>query len=173
MTARVHLHLHVSNLSHSRDFYEKLFGLPPVKDYPDYVKFLPDFAPVNLALSSGETHPATSGAVGHMGVQMDSTAEVVRHLNRAIAAGLLVRTEFASDCCHANQDKFWVKDPDGVQWEIYHLNHDIEPPKVQDGVPVLQGGVHEHGGVNAQGVALPLVTAQAVGCCAPGVACGA
>ena len=30
------------------------------------------------------------------------------------------------DCCHANQDKFWVKDPDGVEWEVYHLNYDLE-----------------------------------------------
>jgi hypothetical protein len=30
------------------------------------------------------------------------------------------------DCCHANQDKFWVQDPDGVEWEVYHLNYDLE-----------------------------------------------
>jgi hypothetical protein len=30
------------------------------------------------------------------------------------------------NCCHANQDKFWVQDPDGVEWEVYVLNHDIE-----------------------------------------------
>jgi hypothetical protein len=30
------------------------------------------------------------------------------------------------NCCHANQDKFWVKDPDGVEWEVYHLNYDLE-----------------------------------------------
>jgi hypothetical protein len=31
------------------------------------------------------------------------------------------------DCCHANQDKFWVEDRDGVEWEMYHLNCDLEP----------------------------------------------
>jgi hypothetical protein len=31
-----------------------------------------------------------------------------------------------TDCCHANQDKFWVRDPDGTEWEIYHLNYDLE-----------------------------------------------
>jgi hypothetical protein len=30
------------------------------------------------------------------------------------------------NCCHANQDKFWVQDPDGVEWEVYHLNYDLE-----------------------------------------------
>ena len=29
------------------------------------------------------------------------------------------------NCCRANQDKFWVEDPDGVEWELYVLNHDI------------------------------------------------
>jgi len=34
------------------------------------------------------------------------------------------------DCCHANQDKFWVQDPDGVDWEVYHLNYDLEDEPV-------------------------------------------
>jgi hypothetical protein len=29
------------------------------------------------------------------------------------------------DCCYANQDKFWVSDPDGVEWEVYFLRHDV------------------------------------------------
>jgi hypothetical protein len=42
------------------------------------------------------------------------------------AAGLPVREEMGVDCCRANQDKFWVRDPDGLEWEIYHLNYDLE-----------------------------------------------
>ena len=42
------------------------------------------------------------------------------------AAGLPVREEMDTNCCYANQDKFWVRDPDGVEWEIYHLNYDLE-----------------------------------------------
>ena len=49
-----------------------------------------------------------------------------REMERVKAAGLPVREEFSVDCCHANQDKFWVQDPDGVDWEVYVLNHDIE-----------------------------------------------
>jgi hypothetical protein len=51
---------------------------------------------------------------------------VRRELARVKAAGLPVREEMGVDCCHANQDKFWVEDPDGVDWEVYVLNHDIE-----------------------------------------------
>jgi hypothetical protein len=29
------------------------------------------------------------------------------------------------NCCYANQTKFWVIDPDGVEWEVYHVNFDL------------------------------------------------
>jgi catechol 2,3-dioxygenase-like lactoylglutathione lyase family enzyme len=124
MSAKVHLHMHVSDLGKSREFYGTFFGSAPVKDRPGYVKFLPEWAPVNLALSAGG-HPG-AGVVDHVGVQVDSPATVVAHLARVKAAGLPVREEMGVDCCHANQDKFWVQDPDGVEWEVYHLNYDLE-----------------------------------------------
>ena len=49
MGAKVHMHLHVSDLARSRAFYEQFLGDTPVKVKPGYVKFLPDWAPVNLA----------------------------------------------------------------------------------------------------------------------------
>jgi arsenate reductase len=56
---------------------------------------------------------------------------VVSHLARVKAAGLPVREEMGVDCCHANQDKFWVSDPDGVEWEVYHLNFDVDAPRAE------------------------------------------
>jgi len=122
--AKVHLHMHVSDLAKSREFYEKFLGAGPVKVKPGYVKFLPDWAPVNLALSGGES--ASEGTVNHVGVQVDAVDTVMAHLARVKAAGLPVREEMGVNCCHANQDKFWVRDPDGVEWEVYHLNYDLE-----------------------------------------------
>jgi catechol 2,3-dioxygenase-like lactoylglutathione lyase family enzyme len=124
MSAKVHLHMHVSNLAASRSFYEKFLGSGPVKVKPGYVKFLPEWAPVNLALSEGGA--AREGTVNHVGVQVDAVDTVMAHLSRVKAAGLPVREEIGVDCCHANQDKFWVRDPDGVEWEVYHLNYDLE-----------------------------------------------
>jgi len=124
MSAKVHLHMHVSDLSKSRDFYERFLGGAPVKVKPGYVKFLPEWAPVNLALSEGGH--ASEGSVNHVGVQVDSVDAVMAHLARVKAAGLAVREEMGVNCCHANQDKFWVQDPDGVDWEVYHLNYDLE-----------------------------------------------
>jgi catechol 2,3-dioxygenase-like lactoylglutathione lyase family enzyme len=126
---RVHVHMTVSDLEASRGFYEKFFGVAPVKVKPGYVKFLPPFGPLNLALSDG--HPAQGhGRVDHLGLQLAAREEVIRELARVKAAGLPVREELGVDCCHANQDKFWVEDPDGVEWEVYVLNYDLEdePP---------------------------------------------
>ena len=124
MSAKVHLHLHVSDLGKSREFYEKFLGSGPVKVKEGYVKFLPEWAPVNLALSSGGHTGA--GTIDHVGVQADSVPAVMAELARVKQAGLVVREEMGVNCCHANQDKFWVQDPDGVEWEVYHLNYDLE-----------------------------------------------
>ena len=124
MSAKVHLHMHVSDLAKSRDFYEKFLGGDPVKVKQGYVKFLPEWAPVNLALSTGG--PIGAGTIDHVGVQVDSVETVMSQLARVKAAGLPVTEEMGVNCCHANQDKFWVKDPDGVEWEVYHLNYDLE-----------------------------------------------
>jgi catechol 2,3-dioxygenase-like lactoylglutathione lyase family enzyme len=122
---KVHVHMKVSSLEKSRAFYEKFLGTAPVKVKPGYVKFLAPFGPLNLALS--EAAPADGrGHVDHMGLQVETGAVVQRELARVKAAGLPVREEMGVNCCHANQDKFWVEDPDGVEWEVYVLNHDIE-----------------------------------------------
>ena len=85
--------------------------------------------------------------MNHMGLQLASRDQVVTQLERVKVAGLPVREEFGVDCCHANQDKFWVEDPDGVEWEVYVLNHDLE-----DEAPIPRG--------------LPM--AKAAGCCSSG-----
>jgi lactoylglutathione lyase len=137
MSAKVHLHMHVSDLEKSREFYVKFLGGTPVKEKAGYVKFLPEWAPVNLALSPGR--PAGEGVVDHVGVQVHSPAMVLEHLARVKAAGLTVREEIGVDCCHANQDKFWVQDPDGVEWEVYHLNYDLEGEAPAVGLALAKG----------------------------------
>jgi len=92
----------------------------------------------------------TGRLVDHLGIQVDSPETVMAHLARVKAAGLPVREEIGVNCCHANQDKFWVHDPDGVKWEVYHLNYDLEP---------------ETEAPAARSTGLPI--AQSSSCCAP------
>ncbi|MGH8011483.1 MAG: ArsI/CadI family heavy metal resistance metalloenzyme [Candidatus Binataceae bacterium] len=127
MTVRVHIHLKVANLDHSRDFYERFLGVQPAKLKPDQIKFLPECAPLNLTLTPMRT-PADDNrhAVNHLGIEVASRDAVLTHLHRVKAAGIAVREQLEVNCCYANQSKFWVIDPDGVEWELYHLNYDLE-----------------------------------------------
>jgi len=145
--AKVHVHMSVSDLEKSKDFYTRFFGVLPVKSKPGYVKFLPELGPVNLALTKGQV-TVKPDTVNHMGIQVDSTEVVMRELARVRQAGLSVEVEENVDCCHANQDKFWVQDPDGVRWEVYHLNYDLETEASEP------AGQHEASGATAP-------------CCAP------
>src|SRR5262249_61765236 len=98
MSAKVHLHLHVTDLAKSREFYEKFLGAAPVKVKAGYVKFLPEWAPVNLALSEGGQ--GGHATVDHCGMQLASVEAVMAHLARVKAAGLPVREEMGVNCCH-------------------------------------------------------------------------
>jgi len=90
------------------------------------VKFLLPFAPLNLVISPARTKKAQEGAaVNHLGVELSSGAAVEEHLSRVKQHGLKVREQLNVNCCYANQSKFWVIDPDGVEWEVYHVNHDL------------------------------------------------
>jgi catechol 2,3-dioxygenase-like lactoylglutathione lyase family enzyme len=152
---KVHVHMTVSNLEKSRAFYERFLGVAPVKVKPGYAKFLPAFGPLNLALS--EAGPGERGGhIDHMGIQVASQDIVVREMERVKAAGLPVREEFSVNCCHANQDKFWVQDPDGVEWEVYVLNHDIEDAATACATDV------QH-----LPVAKGLTVVKSSGCCSP------
>ena len=81
---------------------------------------------MNLALSQAATSERGS-AISHLGLQLATPAELGRQRERVRAAGLPMRVETGVDCCHANADKFWVIDPAGIEWEVYHLNYDLAP----------------------------------------------
>ena len=43
--------------------------------------------------------------------------------------GLVTRDEMNTDCCYAVQDKTWVHDPDGNEWEVFVVKQDNLPEK--------------------------------------------
>lgn len=121
MTPSVHIHLKAADLNTSREFYRKFLGAEPVKDKPDHVKFLVPFAPLNLVISPARMQPAPEerAAVNHLGIEVSSGAAVQQHLTRVKQDGLKVLEQLNVNCCYANQSKFWVIDPDGIEWEVY------------------------------------------------------
>jgi len=125
MAVRVHVHLKVADLNGSIEFYRRFFGTAPVKEKLDQVKFLADFAPINLALTPAKLQHGERAALSHLGIELESNSLVEEHLSRVKAVGIKVREQLNVNCCYANQTKFWVMDPDGVEWEVYHLNYDL------------------------------------------------
>ena len=117
--SRVHIALAVRDLKRSRLFYETLLGASPTKERPAYIKFEPQDPSVNLTLNKVEGSRVIHKPVTHYGVQVHSTQAVQDAISRLSDAGLQTTVEENTTCCYAVQDKVWVSDPDGNQWEVF------------------------------------------------------
>lgn len=120
-----HVGLNVTNLEKSVEFYSKLFGAEPVKLKSDYAKFLLETPGLNFTLNLRDE--VTGNQVGHFGIQVESTEEVIAHKNRLAESGIQAQfEEIDTTCCYALQDKFWVNDPDGNEWEFFYTKADVD-----------------------------------------------
>jgi len=123
---KAHLALNVSDIDRSRDFYERMLGISPMKVRPGYVKFDVANPPLNLTLNAS-TGNVQGGALSHLGLQVADTADVLQLRDRWQRAGLMPRDEMQTNCCYALQDKAWITDPDGNEWEVFTVLADVEP----------------------------------------------
>ena len=121
---KAHIALNVASVDASVRFYSLLFGIEPLKVRPGYAKFDVQNPPLNLSLNEG-LHPG-SGALSHLGLQVASTEDVQAIRNRWDSSGLRPRDEMQTSCCYALQDKAWVRDPDGNEWEVFVVLADVE-----------------------------------------------
>ena len=121
-----HISINVRNLEASLAFYRGMLGIEPAKVRTGYAKFDVQEPPLNLALNEV---PALrdAGALSHLGFQVASTEDVLAFRERWAAAGLITRDEMQTDCCYATQDKTWVHDPDGNEWEAFVVLKDNLP----------------------------------------------
>jgi catechol 2,3-dioxygenase-like lactoylglutathione lyase family enzyme len=122
-----HLAINVRNVERSIAFYRKMFGIEPSKVRKGYAKFDVQTPALNFTLN--EVPFTNSGALSHMGIQVASTADVLSLRNKWADAGLYTRDEMQTDCCYATQDKTWVRDPDGNEWEAFVVLVDNLPEK--------------------------------------------
>jgi catechol 2,3-dioxygenase-like lactoylglutathione lyase family enzyme len=126
---KAHLAINVRNVEQSIEFYRKMFGIEPSKVRSGYAKFDVQNPPLNFTLNQVPFKDA--GALSHMGIQVASTDDVLAAHERWATAGLLPRDEMQTDCCHALQDKAWVHDPDGNEWEVFVVLEDNLPERGQ------------------------------------------
>ena len=123
---KAHLALNVHSVERSIQFYKQLLGIEPSKVRTGYAKFDVQNPPLNLTLN--EHNFSERGALSHLGIQVASTDDVLATRERWIEAGLLTRDEMQTNCCYALQDKTWVRDPDGNEWEVFVVLEDNLAP---------------------------------------------
>ena len=119
---KAHIALNVRNVERSIEFYTKMLGLEPSKVRTGYAKFDVQHPPLNLTLN--EHTFGERGALSHLGIQVAETADVLSMRERWAGAGLITRDEMQTQCCYAFQDKSWVRDPDGNEWEVFVVLED-------------------------------------------------
>ena len=126
---KAHLAINVRDVEQSIQFYRKMFGIEPSKVRTGYAKFDVQNPPLNFTLN--QVPFGERGALSHMGIQVGSTEDVLAMRQRWADAGLYTRDEMQTDCCYATQDKTWVTDPDGNEWEAFVVLQDNLPEKAE------------------------------------------
>ena len=128
-TLKAHVALNVRNVEESISFYQKMLGIDPSKVRTGYAKFDVQQPPLNLTLNQNSF--GEKGALSHLGIQVASTEDVMEMRRRWENIGLVTRDEMQTSCCYALQDKSWVRDPDGNEWEVFVVLEDNLPESSQ------------------------------------------
>ncbi|RQS60067.1 glyoxalase/bleomycin resistance/dioxygenase family protein [Burkholderia sp. Bp8963] len=135
---RFHIHVAVADLAASIRFYSALFAAEPTVVKRDYAKWMIEDPRVNFAISQ---RGATPG-LDHLGVQVESEAELAEMHDRLERAALPVDTQMGTACCYAKSNKYWTVDPQGIAWESYHTLNNLpvfgESRHAQDSAPASE-----------------------------------
>jgi catechol 2,3-dioxygenase-like lactoylglutathione lyase family enzyme len=115
---RLHVHVAVAALEPAVSFYSTLFGAEPTVLKPDYAKWRLEDPRVNFAISQRGGKPG----IEHLGIEVDSRAELDEAYARLKAADRPVLEEGAVTCCYAKSEKAWVSDPAGIAWETFYTS---------------------------------------------------
>jgi len=123
-----HVALYVEDLDAAIARYQKLLGQVPAKVRHDYAKFEISDPPVILSLNTG----GEPGTVSHLGIRYPSTGDVASEMARVKHQEVDLLEQKGTTCCYAKADKFWVRDADGLPWEMYTLIDDAEAQTAAD-----------------------------------------
>ena len=128
MANAFHVSLNVASIPDAVERYRKILGAEPAKVRRDYAKFELADPPLVLSLNLG----GEPGTVGHLGIRRPDSGSVAAELRRAQSDALEPFSEEGVTCCYAKADKFWVRDADGIPWEMYTLLADADAPTAAD-----------------------------------------
>src|SRR5512147_2261553 len=128
MANTFHVAVYVRSIPDAVEQYRKILGQEPAKVRHDYAKFEIADPPVILSLNVG----GEPGQVSHLGIRYPGTGDVASELARAKREGIELLEQKGTTCCYAKADKFWVRDADGMPWEMYTLLKDAEAQTAAD-----------------------------------------
>jgi len=128
MANTFHVSLNVKSIPEAVERYRKILGAEPAKLRPDYAKFELSDPPLILSLNLG----GAPGTVGHLGIRYADSEDVASELKRAEGEALEPYRQEGVTCCYAKADKFWVRDADGMAWEMYKFLADADAEAAPD-----------------------------------------
>jgi len=121
---RVHISLYVKNIAETVNFYTSFFGISATKVKTDYAKY--ELTNPSLIISFVQNPEKVQHNFGHLGFQVKTKKELIKLLAYAKKQKISILEEMETNCCYAKQDKFWIEDPNGIQWEVYYFHEDVE-----------------------------------------------
>jgi lactoylglutathione lyase len=131
MSNAFHVSLNVRSIPDAVERYRKILGAEPVKVRADYAKFELADPPLVLSLNLG----GAPGTVGHLGIRRPDATAVAAQLKRAASDALEPFSQEGVTCCYAKADKFWVRDADGMAWEMYAFLADADSHSEREPAP--------------------------------------
>jgi catechol 2,3-dioxygenase-like lactoylglutathione lyase family enzyme len=123
-----HVAVYVRSIPEAVEQYRKVLGIEPAKVHHDYAKFELADPPVIFSLNVG----GEPGTLSHLGIRYSGTGEVASEMARTKHAEVPLFQQAGTTCCYAKADKYWVKDADGIPWEMYTLLADVEAETAAD-----------------------------------------
>jgi catechol 2,3-dioxygenase-like lactoylglutathione lyase family enzyme len=128
MANTFHVAVYVDSIPDAVVQYRKILGVEPAKVRPDYAKFELQDPPVIFSLNVG----GEPGTLSHLGIRYPGTGDVASEMVRVKQAEVPLLQQEGTTCCYAKADKFWVRDRDGIPWEMYALLEDAEAETAAD-----------------------------------------
>ena len=120
--SRLQLALNVTDLDAAIGFYSTLFATEPAKVKPGYANWEIADPPLKLVVFEAPE----GGTLNHLGVEVETTDEVVAAEGRLATDGLETTGVDDTMCCYALKTETWVSDPDGAPWEWYVKTGDAD-----------------------------------------------
>ena len=128
MANTFHVAVYVQSIPEAVEQYRKLLRTEPAKVRHDYAKFELQDPPVIFSLNVG----GEPGTLSHLGIRYPTTGDVASEMVRVKQSEVPLFQQEGTTCCYAKADKFWVRDNDGIPWEMYTLVADADAETAAD-----------------------------------------